>query len=187
MALRVAVSVGHWPEDQGAAFRDVSEYGLLAPVVGFLVRRLTAAGAHAFLVPARPLSKKIQWVNARAVDLAVEVHANADPDPDGPDDPEAYGAETLFCKGSAQGVKAAAAIQEQLVASFIVSGPPVRDRGVKARSNLGFLTGTAMPAVIVEPEFIDHIPGLGALLENPEVVGYAIADGILAWDAQRGR
>lgn len=178
---RVAVSLGHNPDAPGAEypFAPWNEYTLVAPLFGYVINVLQMRGIGAYIVPTGSLSKKVAFINEGTFDLAIELHLNADPDPDESDDPVTQGCETLHFEGSIRGRSYAKAIQESLTKNL-----PVSDRGVKARTNLAFLRDTHCPAVILEPAFIDTLasPGelgeLGSVLDNPKYVAHLIADAI---------
>ena len=147
--MRIAVSIGHHPQRQGASYADWSEYALCAPVAGFAVREITRAGHQAFMAPAASLVSKVAWINGLEVDLAVEIHVNAG---------LGHGCETLYCPSSARGLDAALAANGHLVSDL-----SLRDRGVKEgwhrldpdRGPNFFLKHTKMPALIIEPGFIE--------------------------------
>lgn len=62
----------------------------------------------------------------------------------------AEGLETLYCKGSVEGKKLAAAVNK-----YISQGTKQVNRGIKERDNLWELNQTAMPAVLNEAGFMD--------------------------------
>ena len=176
--MRIAVSIGHHPTAPGAkALSGVDEYALVAPVAGFLIRYLHEAGAEAYMVPTGNLGSKVDWVNrggGMGYDLVLEVHGNADPDKDGPADPEARGCEVLYCNGSRKGEHYARVIQDTMVRRL-----GVRDRGAKP-AGFFWLRKTRWPAVIVEPAFLDEAQGNAILSSEPHVIAQAIARGVLA-------
>ena len=59
-----------------------------------------------------------------------------------------------------------------------------RDRGVKERPELIVLHATAMPAVLVEMAFIDHLPEARLLTEKADVFARAIARGVTDYEAE---
>lgn len=176
--MRIAVSIGHHPTAPGArALSGVDEYALLAPVAGFLIRYLHEEGAEAYMVPGGNLGHKVDWVNrvgGLAFDLVIEIHGNADPDADGPADPEAHGCEVLYCNGSERGEQYANVIQRTMVRRL-----GVRDRGAKP-AGFFWLRKTRWPAVIVEPAFLDEARGEAQLSSEPHVIAKAITRGVLA-------
>jgi N-acetylmuramoyl-L-alanine amidase len=176
--MRVAISIGHYPESPGAkSASGKDEHALVAPVAGFLIRYLHEAGVEAHLVPTGRLGAKVDWVNRGsgvAFDLALELHGNADPDEDGHGSPVADGCETLYCTGSVSGERYAESIQ-----SVMARRLGARDRGAKA-ARFYWLRKTVCPAVIVEPVFIDSAQGEEIISSNPAAVADAISRGVLA-------
>lgn len=178
--MKILVSIGHWPEKPGHSGPDWSEYSLLAPVAGFCIRELERLGHDAWIGPAAPLGKKIEWERAARYDLAVELHANADPDPDGPDDPVASGCEVLYFPNSASAKDLAAK-----VSALLAAGIGEKDRGAKP----GYLANgkpaawvfdTRSRALIVEFCFLDDVAGLEKIRTQPELLGVALARALVA-------
>lgn len=91
------------------------------------------------------LKEAIYICNVNGVDLAIQFHLNSG---------KGTGVEALYHPSSIRGKYYA-----QLVAGAIaeVTGLDLRgDNGAKPRTDLGFLNGTKMPAIIVEVCFVDN-------------------------------
>ena len=183
MNKRVAVSLGHYPSAPGAVcpsgkYANLTEYTLDAPIVGLIIKELQYRGIDAFLVPTGHLTTKVNYINSKGFDFAIEMHLNADPDSDSVGTSEARGCETLYNVGSTKGEQFAKSIQGKLI-----SGLPLTNRGVKPRSDLAFLRDTSCPAVIVEPAFIDDVGAdgtseLNTIMENHVLLASLIAEAI---------
>ena len=187
--MKIAISIGHYPSKPGYTFkRDdgllCSEYAMLAPVVGYAIRRLMQEGHEAWMVPSGTLSQKTAWENRRKFDLALEIHANADPDPDRAGDHVASGSEVLFYPMSKRSEKLAHKVAHLLAAKI-----GEVNRGAKPgwwRTDpstgkiLGWLRKTKATALIVEVCFMDDPEGMRKVDENAEQLGTAIAAAVLS-------
>lgn len=172
--MKVAISIGHNPQRQGATiFGQISEYGETAAVVGQCIKHFTRAGHECHIVGTGPLEYKVEEANRLNADIAVEVHLNAA-------NGRASGCETLYCPGSEEGKLLAESIQR-----YLADAVGNRDRGAKEgwyRMNRDngpdyFLEQTNCPAVIVEPYFIDAEHGLKADNWTSEKIAMAILTG----------
>ena len=181
---RIALSAGHWPKARGACSGEVCEHEQAAYWCALIGRHLDAAGVQVYHVPTGPLRDKVEDINRAGVDAAIEVHFNAC------GGCGAQGAETLYYPGSRKGETLATAIQRGMVGAGAV------DRGVKEgwykqdypdRIDYAgdvdgderidyFLEATRMPAVIVEPEFIEMHMTFDRIRND---YCRAIADGII--------
>jgi hypothetical protein len=141
----IILSVGHDEQRQGAAHKGVSEWAL--------TKQLMQLIDHPDIVIIdEPLQDTVRIINdwPEPVDLAAELHFNSHPN--------ASGCETLYCPGSINGQDAAEAFQTTFVEGWFF----VKDRGIKEgwykmKPNTfidHFLKATVMPALILEPEFI---------------------------------
>ena len=159
----IFVSAGHYPSKPGATHEGFTEYDEAIIWAELIVEAL---GNEGVLVPTGFLGQKIDFINARSPDLAIEIHFNSfkvwkDANQDGiMTDDELHaagrGSETLYYPGSKSGHRLAELVQ------LAVSKLFKPDRGVKEgyyrmQKKNGpdfFLAKTTCPAVIVEPEFI---------------------------------
>jgi len=168
--MKVCIDAGHGGHDPGA----VGPCGLKEAHVNLdIAERLSKLllPTHSFLLT-RPkevyvgLSARCDIANDWDADIFVSIHCNSD-------GPTAVGIETLY--KTEKGKALATPIQKELIR---VTGDV--DRGLKCRTDLAVLNGTAMPAVLVEVGFISH-PATEAKLATEDyrsVLAKAIVDGI---------
>ena len=103
------------------------------------------------------LSNKIRTVGimAKPDDLLIEIHFNSHPNPER----KANGFETLICPNSTKGLELAKVVHNAM--ARVIDKP---DRGIHdgymqrdpSKPILGLLLKTPMPAIIIEPEFIQN-------------------------------
>jgi N-acetylmuramoyl-L-alanine amidase len=140
----IILSVGHDKRRQGARHNGVSEWGLAS--------RLVALIDHPDIVVIdRALADTVQVINnwPEPVELAAELHFNSHP--------RAEGCETLYCPGSGAGKDAAEAFQDSFLDGLAMHDRGVKEGWYKMKVNTFidyFLQATSMPAIILEPEFI---------------------------------
>lgn len=166
MTYRVAVSAGHYAEKQGAVFDGVTEFDETVPWQTELIGMLREKGIETLYVEPQGLTGKVKQINAGNCDLAIEIHFNAG------GLPTTKGCEILFYPGSKAGMEAARRIQLPLAKAM-----QTKSRGVKPgwyrmdRPGVVdfygdedgdempdyFLRATNCTALILEPEFIQHI------------------------------
>ena len=149
----------------------------LAGRTGHLLR----AKGHQADATVESYTQAVKRANTLNADLFVSIHCNAAVDR------SANGFEVLYA--SAAGERVAAAIAREMVrqisggASAWLDAPvPLRNRGIKKRSDLYVLKATRMPAVLVEVAFISN-PREEQLLRDRfflQAVAQAIADGVNA-------
>lgn len=167
--MRIAICAGHYPSRPGAYNKKyaIKEHDAAVGVVEHLEEMLTAAG-HEVVVFEGTLSSKIKDVNAvhkkKKLNLALDIHFNADAETDDTDDKKGYGCEVVYCPGNdtrkAQAAKFSAKIAEVLGernrgalegwywGSGIVDGKPTKKDAFTAKTNC--------PAFIPEPGFVDN-------------------------------
>ena len=152
----IAISAGHYPERPGACYEEFCEHGEAAHWARLIAGQL---GDQGFYVPTGYLQNKVDAINNRDVDIAVEIHFNSAVSKG---EHVGEGCETLYYPESQKGAYIAYEIQREIAPSLF------RDRGIKPgwyRMNPDngpdfFLARTKCPAIIVEPDFIhrkDHI------------------------------
>jgi len=172
---KVFINAGHDPEslagtsdyDCGAVNRHLGLYeNLVAASVGALVEKyMTAAGCEVNVLQDESLSGICEAANEWGADLFVSIHCNAFNE-------TARGTETHTYPGDKDGYRLAECINNQIVSSL-----PVLDRGVK-QSKFTVLSGTEMPAVLVEMAFIDEDRDGLLLRDNQDDFARAIARGV---------
>lgn len=175
--MKICIDPGHGGRDPGAVGRcddhDLCERDIALQVGLYLEEALKQEGHITYLTRridrTLALAARSQFANRYDVDLFVSIHCNA-----------AYtvtakGMETWIHPFSSVGRKYGDPIQESLMAAF----SDHNNRGVK-EANFHVLRETAMPAVLVETEFITH-PDQALFLsagENQRKIAQAITEGI---------
>ena len=162
MVKRVAVSVGHNPENPGFKVNNVSEYSEMSVLVGMVVQKIQRVGHEAYHVGTGELEEKVDYINAIAPDCAIELHLNAG---------GGHGYETLHYPGSVQGKALASSVNSSV--GLVLNS---RNRGIKegwyrmdrpgvedyqgdvdGDENIDyFLAQTNCPAIIFEMYFLDN-------------------------------
>ena len=184
--MRVFLNPGHDPlYDSGAVNAELGlrECDVAADIGERVKLYLELVGIEVFLMQSDNLaweSRHLERWNAAVTDEAnkwcadifISLHCNAA-------DGEAHGTETLIYERGTRAERLARAIGWQITTSLGTT-----DRGVKERPELIVLHATAMPAVLVEMAFIDHLPEAKLLIEKADVFARAIARGITDYEAE---
>lgn len=176
--MRICLDPGHGGDDLGAIGREPFELQEKDLVLA-LARKLEAEiENHGWEVIATRRQDRTLALDARAAfanryeaNLYVSLHANAAAVP------EAEGMEVFYFPGSRPGRTVALHVLDRLLHHF----PDHRNRGVKT-ANFTVLRRTAMPAVLVEHEFLTNPSQLRFLADpcNQERLAQAVFEGILA-------
>jgi len=167
--MRIAICAGHYPNRPGAKNKkfNIVEHDVAFKVVEHLEEILSSNGDDVIVISGT-LSQKIKKINEehkkKKIDIALDVHFNADPEEDDTDDNVGYGCEVIYCPGNSKRQKQAAEMSD-IIAHFLGS----RDRGAKEGWYWGsgvingkptkkdaFVSRTACAAFIPEPGFIDN-------------------------------
>lgn len=161
----IFISAGHHPAKPGACYEGFCEHDEAIKWVDLIINYL---GDEGQIVPAGVLKEKVNFINVREPNLAMEVHFNSfkmwvDYNKDGlvTDDElvaAGDGSETLYYPGSVSGKTVAETVQKSMSQVFRP------DRGChegwyrrnKVNGPIYFLERTKCPAIIIEPEFIDN-------------------------------
>ena len=157
----IFISAGHYPQRPGACYHEFCEHSE-AVRWAFETHAILkkSVGDRVVIVPTGTLRAKTAFINVypfEGASICAEIHFNSAMK-DGRHIGE--GCETLFMPESQKGAYMANAVQEALVEKG-----GYRDRGIKEgwyrmnRLNGAnyFLSKTLYPAVIIEPEFIQHV------------------------------
>ncbi|MGJ8676469.1 MAG: N-acetylmuramoyl-L-alanine amidase [Akkermansiaceae bacterium] len=118
-------------------------------------------------------SKLPSKINALNPDFVVSLHANAH-------NKKASGTETLYYKGSKQGIKLARFIQPELLNALKLSDRKVKAK-IKSDRGGSLLSGTHAPAIIGEPFFIDNPSDLSLAVSKKTTLAKAYARAIDAY------
>lgn len=145
--MKVFINPGHDINlDSGAVgYFGTRECDVVKNVGEKLVGYLNAVGIETEILQDDSLSKIVGLANASGADIFVSLHCNA------AENRNAEGTETFYHPASFKGQKLATKINDQLV------GLELTDRGIKNGDWLYVIKHTAMPAVLVELDFISNI------------------------------
>lgn len=161
---KIFLNPGHGGSDPGAVGNGLKERDVVLKIGKRVEGYLRAVGYDVKLFQYDGLQEICNAANDYRADLFVSIHCNAA-------NGKARGTETYCFYGSTNGRKLANTIQRQLVDSI-----DTFNRGVK-EAGFAVLSGTDMPAVLVETAFIDN-PQDAALLVLKDDFARAIARGV---------
>jgi N-acetylmuramoyl-L-alanine amidase len=176
--MRVCIDPGHGGSDPGAVGRDpftLAEKKVVLGVGTLLAAAVESLGWTALMTRRRDravsLAGRAAFANRYRADLFVSVHANAAASP------VAEGIEVFHFPESARGRSVAFHVLDRLLKRF----PDHRSRGIK-EANFAVLRLTAMPAILVECEFLTHPRQLEFLADegNQAALADAISEGLAA-------
>ncbi len=158
--MRFCVSAGHGKNDPGAINEKLAlKEHLEAYKLAWELRDALKAAGHSvvFISCFQNLGQKIAEVNVlhaeKPFDWAIEIHFNSAVSA------RARGTEVLYY--STKNVGVATRMSAAIAASL-----ETRDRGSKKRNNLGWLTRTHPPALIVETLFINNAGDAGKIRDQ---------------------
>ncbi|WP_176527507.1 N-acetylmuramoyl-L-alanine amidase [Peribacillus butanolivorans] len=162
------ISSGHAKMVRGASgyIDEVDEARKVVPKVAEYLKELDCK-VHTFNDDASKTQRDnintiVKYHDSKSRDLDVSVHFNAGTK-------EIGGTEVLYCTdgNKALATKVSKAISEAL---------GIKDRGAKKRTDLGFLKGTAKPAILIEVCFVDTKSNTEAYKKNFDECCKAIAE-----------
>lgn len=173
--MKICIDAGHGGSDPGARASvpvETNESDLNLSIALRLKERLSDAND---VIMTRKVDRTLslgartRFANRQEADLYVSIHCNS------AGSAEVSGIETFIYPGSKVSGPYAEAIQSGLMARF----PGHKDRGVK-EANYHVLRETAMPAVLVECEFMSNPEQLAFLNDdkNRTAIADAIADAL---------
>ena len=179
--MKIVIDAGHGGKDPGA----VGKEGLYEKDVTLLLAQLVAweLRNHHEVIMSRTtdtymtVGERVRFFEKEGVDVVISLHINAS------DNPAANGTEVLYFPSSTRGKKLAQCVQTALVNAL-----GTKDRKIKPRANLGILSDTSMPAILVEPEFISNpavekeFRDTGFLVQ----IAKAIVAGFSRWELEEG-
>ncbi len=169
----VHINAGHGGKDPGALGNGMKEKDInlsVALIIGSILSqhgidvRYTRT-TDVFIYPNEIANK----ANKDKADVFVSIHCNAAANVNG------LGVETLHYPGSKEGKKLAKSLQDSLIGAKLHNA----DRGLKERKDLAVLTGTKMPAALVELGFITNSKDAQLLKYKQPQMAEAVAKGIL--------
>ena len=165
--MKIFINPGHEPTlEPGACYNGYHEADIVLRIGRRVENYLRAVGLEVKLFQYDGLHEICADANNWHADLFVSIHCN------GADNPVACGTETFYCYGSTEGKKLACCIQNQIVESLGTVWRRVEGR------YFGVLTGTTMPAVLVETAFLSNVDEAQMLIEREDDFARAIARGV---------
>ena len=167
--MRVLISAGHTLEGKGTGadeyINESSENRILSKIV---VEYLKLSGHdvdyHEVNKSNNHVSEQIAMANSKSYDLVVQIHFNAHKKTD-----ESMGTETLYVSNN--GKAFADKVNAKLSTVF-------RNRGIKKRDDLSWLTKTKSSSILIEVCFVDSKHDTDTYKVNKDLVGKLIAEGI---------
>ena len=150
MTKRVAVSVGHNPNQPGFKVGTISEYSEMNVLAGLVVQKLQMACHKGYLIGTGRLEQKVGRVNLLAPDCAIELHLNAG---------GGHGYEMLYYPGSVKGKALAASVNSSVGLVLNSRNRGIKEGWYKMDKKNGpdyFLAQTNCPAIIFEMYFLDN-------------------------------
>lgn len=159
----IVIDPGHGGRDPGAVRQGIMEKDINLKIAARLFTLLLNRGIRTRMTRTDDsyvsLADRVRLANQIKAEIFISIHCNSAPTP------EAGGIETLYYPGSRRGRKLAGKIQAELINNL-----KVKDRGIKARSDLFVLKYTSMPAVLIECGFISN-PAERELLNDDNYSG----------------
>ena len=167
--MKIFINAGHGGTDPGAVSKKgTKEADITKKVSSLLACQLIQKGFDVeYFQQKKSFTEVSEAENASKSDLFISIHCNSWTDK------KANGVEVLHYPTSTKGIKLARLVQNELV-----EATTLKDRGVKARSDLHVLRRTKAVAILVELAFISNPEEEKLLLEEPKIFADAIADGI---------
>lgn len=170
--MKILINAGHSLKgsDHGAIGKNGLWEAKANANIALLVKKYLKEIDAVIFQQNKSLNEVIQYENNNSFDLAISIHCNAALSR------EANGVETLYYPSSEKGKELANCIQNELVKIT-----ELRNRGIKTRSDLGFLKRTKCVSVLVECAFISN-PREEQMLKNDySIFAQGIAKGILGY------
>lgn len=170
--MRVLINAGHGGLDCGAVGKNgLKEAHVNANVALKVQSYLKDRGIDSVVFQqTKSLNEVIDLERKGNFDIGISIHCNA------ATDRTANGVETLYYPTSEKGKELAGYIQKELIK---ITG--LKDRGIKERSDLGFLRLTKRPCVLVECAFISNEKEEQMLKNNYAVFAQGIVKGVDKW------
>ncbi len=174
--MKILINAGHGGSDCGAVGKNGLKEAQVNLNVALLIQRyLKNRGIESVVFQqTKSLNEVIDLERKDNFDFGVSIHCNASTDK------TANGVETLYYPTSKKGKVLADCIQKKLVEKT-----GLRDRGLKARSDLGFLRRTKSVCALVECAFISNPREEEMLKNNYSIFAQGVALGIVNYINER--
>lgn len=168
--MKIFINAGHGGNDPGAVSKNgTQEKDIVQTVGAILIHKLILSGFDVEYYQQKKTVIDVSRVeNTSNSDLFISIHCNSAANK------SANGVEVLYYPTSVKGKKCAQQMQNELVKST-----KLRDRGIKARTDLHVLKRTKAPAILVELAFLSNEKEEKMLVENPEIFADALLQGII--------
>lgn len=179
--MRICIDSGHnySKYDTGAVGNGLREQDVTFKIADKLKSLLVKSGIGITMTRANltdnvgvnakdSINERVRIANNTKCDLFISLHCNSYTDK------SANGTETLICGFGGQAEKLAKKVNQSIVSKL-----GTYDRGVKARTDLGVLRDTQMPAILIETAFISNQNDAKLLKEKTDEFANAIFEGVL--------
>ena len=145
--MKIFINAGHGGNDPGAVSKNgTKEADITKKVCSILAKKLIQNGYNVEYFQQKKSFTEVSTVeNTSNSDLFISIHCNAAANE------TANGVEVLYYPTSTKGKKCA-----QLVQAELVGVTKLRDRGIKARTDLHVLKRTKAVAILVELAFLSN-------------------------------
>ena len=169
MSFKIFINAGHGGSDPGAVSKNgTKEADITRKVSSLLACQLIKNGFNVeFYQQEKSLTEVSQVENSSNSDLFISIHCNSF------NKESASGVEVLYYPTSTKGKKCAQIVQNELVSKI-----KLKDRGIKARSDLHVLKRTKAVAILVELAFLSNQQEEKLLINKPDIFADAILEGI---------
>ncbi len=166
---KIFINAGHGGNDPGAVSKNgTKEADITRKVSAYLAYKLIKKGYSVeFFQQTTSFTEVPKVENTSKSDLFISIHCNSWTDD------KANGIEVYYYPSSTKGKKCAQIVQNELVSKV-----KLKDRGIKARTDLHVLKRTTAPAILIELAFLSNPEEEKQLLENPDLFADAIYKGI---------
>lgn len=167
--MKIFINAGHGGNDPGAVSKNGNkEADITKKVSALLAYNLILNGYIVeYFQQEKSFTEVSKAENISNSDLFISIHCNAAANK------TANGVEVLYYPTSGKGKKYAQQVQSELV-----SITKLRDRGIKARTDLHVLKRTKAPAILAELAFLSNEQEEKLLTDNPEMFANALLQGI---------
>lgn len=172
--MRIALGAGHTISGKGSGAVGYINESKENRVMYDLVSKWLKADGHTVYdctvdYSSNYLPEAVAKANKHSVDLAVQIHFNANVTTSSP-----MGTETLYYGGTV-GINAAKRVTNKLGTKF-------KQRGAKQNQGLYWLRHTAAPAILIETCFVDSKADVDIYNSNKDAIAKLIAEGIVGHD-----
>lgn len=168
--MKIALSAGHTLSGKGTGAVGYINESKENRVMFDLVKKWLVADGHTVYAcnvdkADNYLQQQVALANKQAVDVAVQIHFNANTTTSSP-----VGTETLYV--STKGKEFADRVNNKLATKF-------KNRGTKKRTNLYWLNNCVAPTILIETCFVDSKADTDIYNADKDAIAKLIAEGIV--------